>query len=156
MPAKIIDLTGKRFGRLIVIEISEERRSNGSCKWLCKCDCGNEKVIVGDYLKRGDVKSCGCLRTEIAKPILEKGSNADSVEDTRTSLLTMAIKSNNTSGVKGVSWNKRNGKWEAYISLKNKRKWLGCFSDKQDAVNARKEAEEKYFKPILEKYGKTQ
>lgn len=52
---------------------------------------------------------------------------------------------NNTSGVTGVSFNKRKQKWESYITVNNKRKGLGYFDNFEDAVAARKEAEEKYF-----------
>lgn len=52
---------------------------------------------------------------------------------------------NNTSGVTGVSWNKRKGEWESYITIDDKRKGLGYFSNFDDAVAARKDAEEKYF-----------
>lgn len=52
---------------------------------------------------------------------------------------------NNTSGVTGVSWNKRKGEWESYITIDGKRKGLGYFSNFDDAVAARKDAEEKYF-----------
>lgn len=51
----------------------------------------------------------------------------------------------NTSGVTGVSFNKKRDKWEAYIGIDNKRINLGRFNDFEDAVSARKEAEEKYF-----------
>lgn len=46
---------------------------------------------------------------------------------------------------KGVSWNKRQQKWVAYITINKKRKSLGSFTNKQDAINARQEAVEKYF-----------
>ena len=55
------------------------------------------------------------------------------------------IRSNNTSGVTGVHWSKRDNKWVAYISINRKRVYLGFFNDFEDAVRARKEAEEKYF-----------
>lgn len=61
---KFIDLTGKRFGRLIVIEREKDSALPSGQKrrmWLCKCDCGNEKIIGGNDLKRGNTKSCGCL-----------------------------------------------------------------------------------------------
>lgn len=53
--------------------------------------------------------------------------------------------SNNTSGVKGISWHKRLQKWRAYIQFNKKPIYLGYFTDKQDAIDARKKAEEKYF-----------
>lgn len=57
--SSIRDLTGKRFGKLIVISFDH---SNKYAYWLCECDCGNEKVIRGSNLTEGLVKSCGCLR----------------------------------------------------------------------------------------------
>jgi hypothetical protein len=59
IPANFKDLTGMRFGQLTVIKRAENVR--GRCAWLCKCDCGNEKVVVAIDLTKGDVKSCGCL-----------------------------------------------------------------------------------------------
>ena len=60
---KIVDLTGKRFGRLIVISKGKERLY-GKPTWLCKCDCGKMKCAITQSLKNGDVKSCGCLQAE--------------------------------------------------------------------------------------------
>jgi hypothetical protein len=59
---KIIDLTGQRFGKLMVIELAKkpEGNKNSSSFWLCRCDCGKEKVIDGHSLRRGSSKSCGC------------------------------------------------------------------------------------------------
>lgn len=55
---KIIDLTGQRFGSLIVVK---QNGSKGGHKlWLCKCDCGKEKTVSGSKLREGEVKSCGC------------------------------------------------------------------------------------------------
>lgn len=64
---KIVDLVGKRFGKLVVLEFDHERKTpNGSTKryWRCKCDCGNEKIIQGSALTNGYALSCGCLRSE--------------------------------------------------------------------------------------------
>lgn len=54
------------------------------------------------------------------------------------------ISKNNTSGVTGVHWHKLKKKWEASIRV-GKKKYLGCFTNKEDAIQARKEAEKKYF-----------
>ena len=63
MPKKI-DLTGHRSGRLIVIR--EAGRKNGHVAWLCKCDCGREKVVCGISLTRrkNPTVSCGCWNEE--------------------------------------------------------------------------------------------
>lgn len=57
----IKDLTGKRFTRLLVIKMVDDIRP---VSWLCKCDCGTEKVLSGKVLKNGHTKSCGCLNIE--------------------------------------------------------------------------------------------
>ena len=55
---RLIDLTGQRFGKLVVI--SRESRYNRNATWRCLCDCGKETVVRGDVLKRGTTQSCGC------------------------------------------------------------------------------------------------
>lgn len=60
---RLIDLTGKRFGSLVVISRAESQKRNGHSRtmWLCKCDCGKEKAIRGTHLKSGATISCGCV-----------------------------------------------------------------------------------------------
>lgn len=67
--AKVKDLTGRRFGRLVVLN-EEGRNSWGEAMWHCRCDCGNEIITAGRYLRNGDTRSCGCLKAEreILKP----------------------------------------------------------------------------------------
>lgn len=60
-----LELKGQRFGRLTVIEYAGSK--NYKTLWLCKCDCGKEKVVKGQDLKRGSTRSCGCLRDEAVK-----------------------------------------------------------------------------------------
>ena len=60
-----IDLTGQRFGKLLVIKRGETRISRGghyAAYWLCRCDCKKEKLVMRGSLKSGAVKSCGCDR----------------------------------------------------------------------------------------------
>lgn len=64
MGDKLIDLTSQKFGRLTVIKRSYPNGNRRQPKWLCKCDCGKEKVILGDSLKQGVIKSCGCLKAD--------------------------------------------------------------------------------------------
>lgn len=58
--ARITDLSGQRFGKLIVIDQSG-RHKNREVRWLCQCDCGSKKIALGSKLQAGNVKSCGCL-----------------------------------------------------------------------------------------------
>lgn len=63
--AKFIDLTGKRFGRLLV-SYRVENKERKAC-WHCVCDCGNEKDIVARSLTSGATVSCGCYNREISR-----------------------------------------------------------------------------------------
>lgn len=62
---KIEDLTGQRFGRLMVISKTTSNKYRQSM-WLCRCDCGTEKTILGLSLKHGKTTSCGCRNREVA------------------------------------------------------------------------------------------
>ena len=59
--ADLIDLIGQRFGTLTVIKRSYPNTKDTYANWLCKCECGNEKIVSGHNLRKGRVKSCGCL-----------------------------------------------------------------------------------------------
>jgi 5-methylcytosine-specific restriction endonuclease McrA len=59
---KVIDLTGQRFGKLVVLEGGKERNKHGQIQWKCRCDCGEVKEVTGAKLRSGHIKSCGCLR----------------------------------------------------------------------------------------------
>lgn len=59
-----IEMIGKRFGRLVVIEESQEKKFRER-SWICLCDCGNTTAPIGGSSLRGGVtQSCGCLRSE--------------------------------------------------------------------------------------------
>jgi hypothetical protein len=58
-----IDLTGRIFGKLTVIK-QENSDTKGNSRWLCKCSCSNEKIILGYNLINNTTKSCGCLKKE--------------------------------------------------------------------------------------------
>ena len=64
---RLIDLTGQRFGKLIVVERASVPRQG--TYWRCKCDCGNEKTVYGGSLKNGATKSCGCIQRKYQKDI---------------------------------------------------------------------------------------
>lgn len=61
---EVIDLTGRRYGRLVVIRFGH-RGSRRQSFWLCRCDCGAEVEIPSGNLKSGGSRSCGCLRREV-------------------------------------------------------------------------------------------
>lgn len=59
---RIIDLTGQRFGKLVVLSMEEKTTKNTF--WKCQCDCGNTTIVRSDRLKDGTTKSCGCYRQD--------------------------------------------------------------------------------------------
>lgn len=64
--SKKIDLTGQRFGRLVVLEEYSTKKCGVS--WICRCDCGKiTEPILSCNLRNGYTKSCGCLRNERTK-----------------------------------------------------------------------------------------
>lgn len=60
---RLLDLTGRTFGRLTVLSRAENGKG-GKSRWLCKCRCGNECIVHSSSLVSGNTRSCGCLRRE--------------------------------------------------------------------------------------------
>ena len=58
-----LDLTGKRFGKLVALR--REEKNEGKTRWTCRCDCGTTKSIPLDSLRSGKGISCGCFRKEV-------------------------------------------------------------------------------------------
>lgn len=61
------DMTGQRFERLVVVERADDYIlpcGQRKIMWKCKCDCGNETVVMASALRRGRTKSCGCVSRE--------------------------------------------------------------------------------------------
>lgn len=144
--SNFIDLTGQRFGRLVVLKRVES--INKGTRWLCKCDCGKETVVYGGNLKFKHVRSCGCLRKKITSSIHKRNL----FKGIYVNLLQSKLSKKNTSGVKGVSFTTHTKLWRASIQIKRDIIYLGSFKNINDAITARKEAEEKYFKPVIEEY----
>lgn len=224
------DLVGYKFGRLTVIK-KVGKDKNSKYLWECICDCGNKEsiIVIGQNLKNGNTKSCGCLQKETISKLNKKynkyqlnnnqyyigyinneksfildkedynlvskynwlknksgyiRTNINNKEiflhrlvlgvhdiknkdiivdhinhklydcrkinlrivDGHKSQMNRGLALNNTSGVTGVGWDLRNNQWRARISVNYKEILLGYFDNFEDAVEARKEAEEKYQK----------
>lgn len=67
MPTHLTDEKNHRYGKLIVLEPAG--RKDSRVLWKCKCDCGNYTVVLGCSLRKGETRSCGCLRIEAAKKV---------------------------------------------------------------------------------------
>jgi hypothetical protein len=61
--SKFVDLTGKRFNRIVILKRIPTIKDR--TMWLCKCDCGIQKEVQGKHLTHGKIQSCGCLCLEI-------------------------------------------------------------------------------------------
>lgn len=129
-----MDLTGQKFGKLTVMYMNGKDKY-GIAIAHCKCDCGNEKDVLSNNLKRGSTKSCGC--------------NSKVIMGTIPNRLMAKISKRNTSGVKGVSFYKNNKKWVAKIGFQGAQHHLGYFDTLQEAADARIEAEKVYFDSFL-------
>lgn len=88
----VVDLTGQKFGMLTVICRAQDYvQENGRHRvmWLCECECGNTKVIKGDSLKSGAIRSCGCL----AKALLSERQRTHGMSKTHLYGVWCAMKS---------------------------------------------------------------
>lgn len=151
------DLTGRTFERLKVIERTDKRDDNYNVFYLCECICKNTKLVTATDLLKGNVKSCGCLANEQSIEFGKIGAESTKevcVEGTNVRNLTMKLSSRNTSGVKGVTWDKAKNKWKAQIRFKGKNYHLGRYETIEDATKVRKLAEDKLFGEFLEWYAK--
>lgn len=153
--SKKLKLKGQQFGRLLVLDETESRKkSDGKIIWKCKCDCGKEVLVNGTDLTKGNIVSCGCYHLEQHVPKLDAIRRSNLVEGTKLDMLTSKTRKDNKVGVRGVYFNKKRNKYQAYIKLQGKRKYLGSFDTIEGAKEARLRAEESMYQPILEKYQK--
>ena len=95
---KIVDLKGRKFGKLLVLELDhkskvnyENGRSRITYYWKCRCDCGNEVIRSGNSLRGGNTISCGCNKIEQRKLTNEKKKAQNIKFDTRKIDLTGKI-----------------------------------------------------------------
>lgn len=117
----MIDLTGKTFGRLTVLEAHGRSKDRKNVFWKCLCSCGNFKVIMGSSLRRGATKSCGCFHIECASKVNYKHGHATSrTNQTWCSMKQRCLNKNNPEyrnyGGRGVTVCKRWMKFENFLS----------------------------------------
>lgn len=92
------DLKGKRFGRLQVLSRAENK-SNGKAQWLCRCDCGQERMVTTDKLSSGRQVSCGCSRKDNEKSELRRERQKEYFKKHRLELLEAFIEACRKNGV---------------------------------------------------------
>ena len=146
--ARLLNLTGQRFGRLVAVS-----REDG--RWLCRCDCGGTKRAVTGHLREGVVRSCGCIAKELAHTLT---AGRQLGRETRNAMrhqgtIICAIKShkpnsNSTTGVRGVALH-HSGRYRAYLCFQQRQINLGLYTSLEEARLARKAGEEKYYAPVI-------
>lgn len=142
---KKLDLNGQRYAKLTVLGPAEN--VGGRTAWRCRCDCGNEVIVKTCHLRNGHVTSCGCVHAVKIRECLTY------VDGTCVEMLkAKTVRRNNTSGVPGVDWVPARRAWRASICFKGQRHYLGKFGRFEDAVKARKRAEEELHDRFLSEF----
>lgn len=160
---------GSRWGRLTIIGDTGKRSGNGSVIWLCRCDCGKEvERQIGSLRlskKIGSVTSCGCYMDEyhktrsIGKEQLDNPVRRQRAREalgridgtTMQGIKRVKLNKNNSTGVRGVSYNKKRGIYYAQLCLRGYT-YRKEFKDLNDAIRYRKWLEDTYVKPIIRDY----
>lgn len=145
------ELVGKKVGKLTILDVYKDeddyKKGIKRFRLLCKCDCGNvTRPFINQVVGSGaSTLSCGCDRKERGEKML------DSYLFNKTRVTNLQRKPMNATGVKGVSV-RPNGRYTAKIWFQRKEIHLGTFDTLEEAAQARKEAENKYFKPVIEAF----
>lgn len=145
-----LDLTSKT-NKYRCTAIKQLEKHSDSYFWLCKCSSGKEFVVLAKNFPK--VKSCGCAQTRARKKNIQKAQETflnGCVEISSVYCIKpKKMLKNNTSGVRGITYDRTTQKWQAQIVFKGKTYKLGRYIDKEDAIRARKMAEEAMFSNFL-------
>ena len=165
---KYVDLTGHRFGTLTVVD----QKASKPKRVVCVCDCGAVREVLKSNLMTGNTKTCGKPECREA---LRSMTNTYSTEEKQLEEMVstpfenrrrvldinnkyhkdnnikkgLSTSKRNSSGYVGVAWNKRDRRWQATIGFRGENIYLGNYQIFDDAVRARKEAEDMLFAPSI-------
>lgn len=149
------NLTGQRFGTLSVLRRSDRTAPRGKRRvllWECRCDCGAITYKATDVLTNESQNSCArCASLHAAKAAREAAGYVGGTQISR--IKDRKLTAANTSGVRGVYYEKRSNKWRARLRFKGKIMDFGSYERFEDAVIARQAAEREYFDAFLEENG---
>ena len=146
------NLIGRHFGKLAVIGRSDKRGSRGKRTvplWECRCECGNITYKATDKLTNPDLSMCNeCAEKYAATKMREKAGFVGGTQITK--ITSNKLTSANSSGCRGVNWDKNSGKWRARLRFKGKTYNFGTYANFEEAVKARKEAEQLIYGEFLD------
>lgn len=146
------DLTGKKIGKLTVLERSDQYATRGQRKrqlWKCLCDCGEVTYKATDTLTNPDRSMCkSCAASYAAGKARENAGYQEGTQISRIRDITP--ESQNLSGVRGVYLNTKTGKYRVRLKFKGVTYNLGTFSSLEAAIKERARAEEEIFGKFLD------
>lgn len=153
---QMANLKDRVFGRLTVID----RVADNPNFVICKCECGTVCTVRAANLTKAvkPTRSCGCLRretsSEIGKRTLAMNTvHRDGMNKRFNTLFHMIenpkLHKNNTTGHRGITLDKKTGRFKASIGLHNKLYNLGSYKTRDEAIKARLDAEEKMYAPLI-------
>ncbi|MBQ3256555.1 MAG: hypothetical protein IJA67_03975 [Oscillospiraceae bacterium] len=149
--AKENDLTGKHIGTLTVLERSDQYSTRGKRKrrlWKCLCDCGEITYKATDILTNPALSMCSrCAEKYASDKMRDAAGYVDGTQISRIKSEKLSV--SNTSGARGVYYDKRTGKWRARLKFKGKLMNFGSYYSFDEAVKARARAEEEYYGEFL-------
>lgn len=151
------DLTGKVFGRLTVLGRSDKRNSRGARTtpmWECRCECGAITYKATDTLTNPEESMCqSCQGLYAAENARKSAGFVDGTQITR--ITNMKPTAANTTGVRGVQYDKKSNRYRARLKFKGKLLNFGSYRTLEEAATARRAAEEEYYGAFLEEIGQT-
>lgn len=142
------ELAGQRIGRLTVLERSELTAPRGKRQvplWKCRCDCGEITYKATDTLTNSDLSMCAACAARYAAE--QARACAGYVDGTQVSRIL--CHGDHADIARGVNYDKRTDKWRARLKFKGKLMNFGSYANYEDALKARKQAEEEYFGTFL-------
>ena len=144
-----LDIRGQKFGKLTALYPTERKNTSGSIVWRCRCDCGNEVDVSVAELRKGNNKSCGCLKEASQKMVHDR---LQLVDGTCVEWLGgRKMRRDNQSGSIGIQ-KRKNGKYIANIGFKKKLLYLGTFDNYEEAVYARQHSEQMIYEGFRNAY----
>lgn len=144
------DLTGQVIGKLTVLgRASEPSEVGAPVLWECRCECGATVLRTSETLSADKERSClACAQRQSAAMALQSAGFVNGTQLTKLTDMTPGVA--NTSGCRGVYYHKKQKKWCARLRFRGKLMSFGSYDSFEDAVKARKRAEEEIFGAFLE------
>ena len=144
VPRKYFISPGDRFGRWTAVAKLDKGDDN---PWLMRCDCGTERILPAYTFAGGQSTSCGCFARELNSETFD--GKVGRQDGTSVSMITSTSPTcRSKTGIRGV-YPTKGGRYRASLGFKGTKHYLGEYSTIEQAVYARKIAEEIYYRDYL-------